>query len=728
MKVLRERKTSALYALLALSGCAASVDAGTSAGEAELVGGPVIVITSPAHGAWGTPVLVEGEIMGVAPGAVEVEVNNIPAAVDPLTGEFSIAWSSLGFGPDQVFHRVFATIRNPTNGRLLASDRAVVYNPVEYGAEQLDRDDNVHAAIAARVGPTGFEDVAVIASALATEAVRSAEANVSLFRAADPELVIPIPGEICIDVVRGMDEAESDRIVASIGAALLETFNPLQQAPARLCLTDVVVDITVGMPGTLDLTLTPDEGELIAGIALESIAVDAELRFNGRLEFNPLVDWVLPETWEFADIRVARCEIEATALDVSGEVGLSIEESASNEYRVDAQQTRNFRTRIEEVDANFDGVCSLVPFINPVLSIVEAPLAGQVENLAENVLNNPMRRGCLGTTCDTPISSTLDGILAEHELPNELPLAEGITLLIDAPYDGVWIEDRGLSAITAAEVLPNFTDPDATQQLFSFSVPPGNGNNFGDETPDGSTYDIAGGVAFAAMNQSLRSTMEMGLFDFEEIDPVIDFGALAICLPNPNGGCVSGPVTLRRVLRAMGVPAALLPASTSSLMLRGRASMAPVVAVPLEDDPADAHIAHAHIAHYLLEIIEVTSNGNENLFFQFAADLKAGASLTTGREVGEIDFMVSTDSTHAVRVEPTFFPAPISFIAAGGSALASYALNQVVKPMIEASIETLHVPGIDDPSIAPSTAFELSAIATEARDQRLVVYANITPN
>lgn len=51
-----------------------------------------------------------------------------------------------------------------------------------------------------------------------------------------------------------------------------------------------------------------------------------------------------------------------------------------------------------------------------------------------------------------------------------------------------------------------------------------------------------------------------------------------------------------------------------------------------------------------------------------------------------------------------------------------------MKPTIEASIETLHVPGVDDPTVAPNTAFDVSALGFEVRDQRLVVYANIAPN
>jgi hypothetical protein len=69
---------------------------------------------------------------------------------------------------------------------------------------------------------------------------------------------------------------------------------------------------------------------------------------------------VLPESWEFVNVRVARCEIEATALDVAGEVGLAIEENSRNEYRVDTHQTRDFRANIESVDANFDGICNLL--------------------------------------------------------------------------------------------------------------------------------------------------------------------------------------------------------------------------------------------------------------------------------------------------------------------------------------------------------------------------------
>lgn len=288
--------------------------------------------------------------------------------------------------------------------------------------------------------------------------------------------------------------------------------------------------------------------------------------------------------------------------------------------------------------------------------------------------------------------------------------------------------DAELEARVLALAPPTLPEPTRAPEVEAPPVPKAPPKHARFDTPSGATYDIAGGVAFAAMNQSLRSTMEMGLFDFEEVNPVIDFGALAICLPSPGGGCVSGPVTLRQVLRAMGVPSALLPASSSSLMLRGRADMAPVIAVPLEDDPADSHLAHAHIAHYLVEIVEVTAAGGEVVFLQFAAGLKVGASLATGTQIGEVDFALSTDAAHSVRVDPTIYPAPISFVAAGGSALANYALSRVVKPTIEASIETLHVPGVDDPTVAPNTAFDVSALGFEVRDQRLVVYANIAPN
>jgi hypothetical protein len=66
---------------------------------------------------------------------------------------------------------------------------------------------------------------------------------------------------------------------------------------------------------------------------------------------------------------------------------------------------------------------------------MESPLAGKLENLAQEIINRPVVRTCGLPTCDTPLSKTLDEILAEHELPNELPLADGMSLLIDAPYD-----------------------------------------------------------------------------------------------------------------------------------------------------------------------------------------------------------------------------------------------------------------------------------------------------
>jgi hypothetical protein len=710
---------------LAASSCVAPVE-DTGAIEAELAPGPRIVISSPAHGAWGLPTLVEGEVRNVNLANVDIELNGIPIAVDPVTREFSVAWASLPMPADSVFHRVFATIRDASTNALLASDRAVVYNPLEYNADQLDRDDNVHSAIVGRLGPTGFEDVSRIASALATEAVRAAEANQSLFQGSEPELVVPLPFEICVDIGNDLTPEEADALVALLKIALLPVFGPFSSSPAELCLTHVVVDVQVGIPGGVDLALSPETEQIDAEVSFDSLGVDAELRFNGRLSFNPLVDLVIPDPWEFDDIRLARCELDATATDVHGSVALAVEVDEDDDHRVDTHQSEDFVASIGSVDAAFDGICNL-PGVNPILSILERPLTGPIENLAENVLNNPVDEDCGGPRCDTPISDTLDGILAEHELPKEIPLADDMVLYVDAPYDGVGVEDRGLTAFLASQVLPNLAAPDATVQPWSFVVyPSSTANNFRDEAPDGSTYDVASGVAFGTMNQALRSTMEMGLFDFVQSDPSINFNALSLCMPNGTGGCLPGPVTLRQVLIALGVPPAALPPVGASYELRGRATFAPVVGVPIESSAADPHPAHAHLAHYLVEIVEMLP-GAERVWFSFAIDTKIGATMTTGPELGRIDFGLAPDA-HGTRSEPVVFPRRLAFVAGAATALANYAIQSVVRPSIEASIETLHVPGVDDPSIAPNTAFDVSLVGAEVRDQRMVVYADIDPN
>jgi hypothetical protein len=270
---------------------------------------PTIEILSPVHGSWSAPTHVVMEVAGKASGPAEVFVNGLPATYDQVNEHYWIAWP--GMPVDRVFHAVLAELRDSSSGRVLARDRAVVYNPAEYGATAAAENVVVAQATRGFLNRPGFEDLSQLVSAVLSQQLQAAlaDAAASVISPDQPELRVELPVQPCVDA----QEALGVKKLSGIS----DLVDPLIGTPGEVCVRAVIVDLSAIVPNGVTVNLSPAEGVVDALLSVDSIALQGSVTLDAYVTIVTLPEIGAVEP-PGLDPQLTVCSASIRATDLRG--------------------------------------------------------------------------------------------------------------------------------------------------------------------------------------------------------------------------------------------------------------------------------------------------------------------------------------------------------------------------------------------------------------------------
>ena len=682
---------------------------------------PTIVIDSPTHGKWDTPTGVEGHIDGPFPPGSYVMVNNIVAALNPLTNEFSVPWAVVeaGFPPNYVFHPVLAELRDASD-TVLDRDRVVVYNPTEFGARRVWPNKLADNAVFARLNDTAFPDVSLIVARALSAAVGPDSEDGA------PNLVIP-PEElenteefetgfppICIDV-------------GNLTGDILSLFSVPLSIP--LGATDFCVVKARGVINSVTLTgefsaeAAPANGVVDITVEISEATADAQLSLKG---FFLVANLPTPPFWFDA------CNPTGGVGPVSVSGSIALEPNTIKPKMLDITAVGPLDVQIDAISMGYQGLCG-VPGLENVLTWLDDQIIGRVERETEIVLSEQLPGPLLlphasPASVQMLLTNAIDFPFYSLPISGEFETPWG-GISFDAPMNYVSEGPVGLETSFNLNVKNEDTHPNAPTINHAFFVE-GIAPFLQQLTPDSQPYEMAVSVHTGALNKALNAATQLGVFHFDLAE--LDLDSLGLCLPVPGGNpgdCLSGAIQLDSTLLSQWIPAfAALPAGTP-LAMTVEPTLAPVVSM-VDPVAPDTGTLYAHATQHLVTVIEHAPAG-DIVWLQVALDLRAGMAVEAGFTPGYLNFDLVKDDGGYLRAaiilehnfgswpDETFLTSQLSFLVDG------YVELELIRILETSPVPTIKVPPVESLPTMQPTSIEILPVETELANNYITVYMDM---